>query len=81
MWFIGLAGCYDNDGGIIPLKGSCKYPSDMWSARDKDRDGVGESRMDFLAALSVLFTVHKHGGERFSFPVQTDARRNDLTTG
>lgn len=52
----------------------------MWSARDKDGDGVGESRIDFLAALSVLFTVHKHGGERFSFPAQTDARRNDLTT-
>lgn len=80
MWFIGLAGCYDNDGGIIPLKGSCKYPSDMWSAKDKDRDGVGESRMDFLAALSVLFTLHKHGGESFSFPAQTDAQRNDLTT-
>lgn len=56
----------------------------MWSAADKDRDSWVPSpgRMDFLTALSVLFTPHKHRRCVFfsfvCFPKQTDARGNSL---
>lgn len=62
-WFIGLAGGYGNDGGIIPLKEAVNI-SNMWSAGDwgwtTKRETVGRpstGRMDFLPALSLRFTT------------------------
>lgn len=66
----------DNDGEIIPLKGAGNISPTCGLLETKTETGGGgvasPGRMDFLTALSVLFTVHKHRRLCFSFSTQTD---------
>lgn len=81
MRFIGLAGWCDNDGGIIPLKAAVNISPTCGLLETKTGTvggRTGPGRMDFLTALSVLFTVHKHRRECFGSSTQTDAQRNGL---
>lgn len=52
----------DNDGEIIPLKGAGNISPTcgLLETKTETVGGPSPGRMDFLTALSVLFTVHKH---------------------